>query len=360
MNVATQIRNLSQKIPSNHLGLIEGIYRPDLLPAYPSQSTIGTSTLSTLPQDNIVTDETVNEDQALEAEKLHSIADDDIIEQPQAPDESSAGSEAPRFAAQYLVPQTVNPLAQYEKDVKVAYAPLDYAEGYPTLNGLPFWYQMPFEPADAFFCFQIYLRQGNKGARQVFMILEDAEMQKLPAEARPTPQELEETFHTYYWGQRAKAHDMFYAAHRRKELERRALDLNDAHYARASKLLGVFDEYLEVQGPELVETMTPKAAMEMFKTAVQVQRMATGLNANGGSDTNAAPAGASLEVIMRSISRESTGDIIEENPSKLEENALIQAEKREKLTNILKDPAMLERAQELIIKLNTGQPQGAF
>lgn len=349
MNVATQIRNLISRVPVNHLGLVEGIYRPDLLPAYPETAS---------PNNNTVTDETIIDDPAPEAQTLPSIADDEVIEhapQSQAPEESSPGSKPSGSVALSLIAPNREPLAQYEKEIKAAYTVLDYAEGFPTLEGMPFWMQLSFEPADAFFCFAIYLKLGDKGARRLIDILEDPDMKKLPVQARPTPKELEEKFHTYYWGQRVKAYDMFYMAHRRKERERRAFETEDSHYFRASKILAIFDEYIDANKDDLIETMTPKAAMEFAKTGMQIQRMSTGLDANGKQSSTDIPQGASVEVIMRSMVRETQSSLSDETANKADETAQLMDEKRQKLREIMKDPAMIERAQELIIKL-TGQP----
>ena len=311
-----QVKQLTHKIPVNSLGLLEGIYRPDLLPNhYDASSEEAQTTLPLLPFDT-----------------------------PTAPQSTA--------------------VAQYDRDIQVAYTQLDYCEGYPTLNGMPFWTQLSFEPPEAYVCFNAYLQQYLKGARQLYYTLDDPLLHELPVTHRPSLALLEEYFHLYYWTHRAKSHDLFFAAHRRKERERRAIETEDHHYFQASRLMGLCEAYLDEKGEELIETMTPKAFIEFFKTAVQVQRISTGLPGNGPSANSTdgmPPAGATTEVILRTIAEQTRGTQAHLDQENVDKSDVI-ANNRQKLAHFLQNPEILRTAQELIIKINhpaSQTPQGA-
>lgn len=347
MNVATQIRSLIGKIPTNGLGLPEGIYRPDLLPVYPSEPTnLGTNALSESDTYDLFEAQAPNESTAFSKTALN----------PNLPEGIHGSSPLPN---RELVPSYSTAMQQYEKDLKVAYLRIDYAEGYPTLDGLPIWQHLSFEPADAFVCFEAYLKQAKTGARQMFRVLDDEMIRAYPVQ--PSLSLIEEYYHTYYWAARARAYDLFYAAARRKEREMRAFETEDEHYRQASKILAVCDAYMDANAEELIETMTPKAFIDLFKSAVQVQRISTGLQANGGeAKENQTPQGSSLEVIMRTMTQQSRALIPEQNDDIIDENGQKVGNSSGSLSKILQDPDLLGMAQELIIRMNPSQPQGGF
>ncbi|MEE9528434.1 MAG: hypothetical protein V3V88_00075 [Dehalococcoidia bacterium] len=321
------IAHLAKKIPNNQLGLPEGFYRPDFLPYAPNFS-----------KDSVASPTSVLEGDVLEGDANES------TKNPREPLDLQAVSPNQDYTPGGSLPMLQTRLVDHP-DVKAAYVPLNYSEGFPAIDGTPFWVCLPFEPPEAYQCFDMYLKQGKHGARQIYVMQED--------EAFPgniTQANLQEFFHTYYWGARAKAYDMFYIAHRRKERERRALDTENSHYLMATRLMDIADTYLTDQGDELMEMLTPSGFMDLIKTATQLQRISAGLPANG--PTNAAKGAthsnsAPTEIVMRTVAQEMFGDDIQESEieNRTEEN-------KHRLETVMRNPEMLTKMQEVIIKLN--------
>lgn len=342
MDVVTQIRNLAAKVPMNELGLPISIYRADMLPAYPvfdaTAPVNGSQSLLGVPDNT-------NELGIIEIDESPATVSPEAKE---TANTIAVPSSATKHPLPVLTRSPQELIMQYERDVRVALCRLEYAEGYPTLDGAPFWAQLPFEPAEAFVYFQAYLSQYKQGARQVIAVLDDPLVKNVPSISLD---HLNECYHIYYWGARCKAHDMFFAAHRRKEREYRAMETEDEHFLQASRLMGIVSAYFEANGEELIETMTPKAALEMFKIAMQAQRISVGLPANGGNSASDHNPGQTLELTMRSISQQSRKGISEEITAESAENIENNDQKRLNLSEILQNPDMVKSAQELIIKL---------
>lgn len=375
------IAALMKLVPCNQLGLPEGIYRPDLLPAPPGknpQVDKGQEESSLLASTSTPTSATNSEnvsrrsdsdasggkveqerDAVESSESSETESKKGDIETPQVSTESPThpGSDLPcRDSGDdtLLVPAPFHSQAQEiqlalndHPEVKAAYVPLSYLEGFPTLYGVPFWVQLPFEDFTAYKCFDLYLRQGRSGARQIYILSEDKQFPE-----NVTDQELHDFSETYFWAARTKSYDMFSAAHRRKEREQRAISTENEHYLLAERLMKIAECYLTEQGDELAEMMTPKMLLEFVKTSTQLQRISAGLPATGPSphrqeQNGDAPHGesTSLEIIMRSIAKE-TG------ASKETEIVDTSSEHKSKLREIMKDEDAIGLAQELVLKLN--------
>jgi len=123
------------------------------------------------------------------------------------------------------------------------------------------------------------------------------------------------------------------------------LELEDDHYIKAQRLFDKAMMYMETQ--EFLDQLTPKAAIDLMKTVVQIQRMSVGLSPTGGKaskDDSESPA-TSLEVTMRNVrppseSGGSSGTV----GSDADGNPINGA--------ILEDPETTHLVQELFIKLN--------
>ncbi len=319
---AQLIRDLYQKVPKNTLGLPEGIYRPDLLPnfvhsAAESRDSAGAPPCSphslSFPPEG---DEELGESQ--EVSKSNG---------------STNGSAMPP-----------DPISE-EKYLKAAYVPISYAEGFPVLpEGLPFWMQMSFEPPDAFQAFTDYLAQGNDGARQLFLLEADPEHADGSTALSYSLRDLHDFFYLYYWSARARSYDLFRVAQFRKVNENRAMSLQQSHFSEATNLFKKCMEYINSE--DFMDQLTPKAAVDLLKTVVQLQRVSVGLQANAPNAPKEASEGASLEVILRQIAHSSSDGV-----SSLD--AVNQADDDgAHLELALKDPATAAMAQELVIRLN--------
>lgn len=240
-----------------------------------------------------------------------------------------------------ISPENGNGTGLLPEGLEYAFVPLTYSEGFPTLpDGLPFWDQLDFEPSDVYLAFRGYLDRGRMGARQLSS-LEGAP--DIP-ESVATLKTLQESFHLYYWKFRARAYDMFELAALRRARERRALLLEDDHYFVAQRLMKVVKLYL--MGDEFRDLLTPKVALDALKTVVQLQRISSGLPAHGPAepDTKEPPApAASFEVILRNLV-----DPRDEKPIIDGDTGKVIMERA------LQDPETASLAQELVIRLNSG------
>ncbi|MEE8598579.1 MAG: hypothetical protein V3S69_03565 [Dehalococcoidales bacterium] len=300
------LRALQQRAKMNSLGLPDGLYRFDLLP---------------VPY--------IKEQQALECVSP---------ETRRAPDGSESALEVSTEVEADHEIHIGDGLLLDRRDLNPAYISISYAEGFPTLpGGLPIWSRLPYEPDIAHAAFEAYVRQGNDGARQLFLLGQD-----LNEAHAQTLSELQDNYTIFYWHDRAKAFDLCRAAEIRKVREIRAVEAENDHYFLSSRLLEKAKLYFDKE--DLIDNLTPKAALELLKTAVQLQRQSIGLNPtsvkpedDGSGNTQ------SLEVILRNIAGHShlaadEGLIIDDSEAAIE--------------RVLSDPESTALAQELIVKLN--------
>lgn len=299
-------------------------------------------------------------------------------------------------------------------EIMAAYRTLDYTEGFPALQGVPIWIQLPFEPLEAYLCFEKYLEQGARGARQLYVLPHEASTTPDNADANakdknkdkePTAAELKrndpipglnpaepgadandidltqvddkgldglntlskaltffdmklhdlrEYFVLYYWGARARAYDMYYAAHKAKEKDRRALEIESRHFSLGEKLISAAEKYLETHGDELIEMLTPSALTDLIKTGAQLQRISTGLPANGvspniaqGTSNNA---NAPLEIVMRQVAEGMSGPTGSDVGETIDH---VEKENKMQIAKIMSDPEVLNSVQEIIIKIHS-------
>jgi len=222
--------------------------------------------------------------------------------------------------------------SEYEKELRVAYTLLNYDEGYPTLDGMPFWVKLSFEPSDAYEAFQEYLKLGAK--RSLF----ELSMNKTLEQQGITLERLEDFFHLYYWSARAKTFEAHYRAFRRRQREVMIETVEDEHLALAEKIFRMCEEVIEERGDELKETMTPKALMEFLKQAGNMQRLALRLPVNGPASDKSdsgAQSHTTVDVALRTV-----------------QEASAQA-KGHRFDNILDDPEATRLAQDLILRIST-------
>lgn len=266
----------------------------------------------------------------------------------QLPDQTvgSVGSVGPNdYSNDYRAPI----LVLDEKVLKAAYVPLSYDEGYPTLpDGRPFWNKLDFEPMDAYIAFQAYLEQGTRGNRQVFLLSNSQHTQQRIAEVRQQTSmealrqerehnkqtghnsqrleltqsvgpltgsgfipsesvgskvevvatlngapysEMMEWYYLFHWGNRAKAHDLFYVDSIRRSRDMQALLMENSHLVEANKMWERLMGHImgdKITAPWSVDEegfpvfwtkMTPKVALDLMSKLVQIQRVSLGLPA---------------------------------------------------------------------------------
>lgn len=202
---------------------------------------------------------------------------------------------------------------------------LDFYEGFPSIDGSPIWQKLPFESPTDFDVFERYTK--IPGARQLGNIVNTS------SNGGPTLQEAQELYHLYFWGFRTLAHDTFAIAHYQRLKQQRILSTDNVHFLEAEKLLSNLQAHFNEINWELVKD--PQVFVTILEKVTKLQRMALGQSATG-EKTAQTP---SLELIMRNLTAG-------------QENLKPQESSQKGAMEILSDPTLTDKAQELIIRYN--------
>jgi len=222
---------------------------------------------------------------------------------------------------------------------------LDYSQGFPALpDGTPLWARLPNEPAEHFAAFTDYCTQP--GTRQLHK-LTISPLQPLSA--------LLEWFHEDYWSIRAKCYDLSHAVYQAKLREQRILGCEDKHFLLAEKLVQRLENLHDTIDWDVLQS-EPEKYVKILATAIGLQRQALSLpsstSTTGQREGGAAVARTeSIEMIMRRATAPELKMIRDHRAEDPTNNVSVKA--------LLKNPAALASAQELIIRMtNTTQING--
>jgi hypothetical protein len=174
-----------------------------------------------------------------------------------------------------------------------AWLALTYDEGFPTLEGEFFWQPLPGEPPAYYHLFQQYLRQslpvnarlgrgrgrGKDRSTQSTPTLKQQRSLERLHEDLPVSQlhrfginKLYALYYTYYWGERARAYDIFQEAEVNRRLSHIASDMDGRHldagrslFTRSlARILDEFDEFDQ------------KSVIELLKLGINLERTSIG------------------------------------------------------------------------------------
>lgn len=226
---------------------------------------------------------------------------------------------------------------------------LFYSEGYPAMSdGRTLWSRWEWEPPEAYAAFQAYLHYNALKDRP--RLLE--EMVQFISHQAGVPITLEKlTYYAtvYYWQWRAKAYDLFEEQAFRFQLEQRAKKSMARHYDVATDLFERLEMYLSEE--KFWKQMNPKLAIDFLKKLTDMQRVASGLTANGGDvnpgTTQKAQGSSAVNV---NISQNNTAQGRASGGGSPDELSLDMLS-----GEALKDPETAQLFQQLIIKLNRHQ-----
>lgn len=372
--LAKAIAGLDRITPKNEYGFPLGVYRPDLLPLHdyePEEASIDHlyKSLPTVQSSLIrgplgVRASGTGVDDGVEEEFRNTDADKNDNDRqvivdgvPSDIDDTMNDPLDGLEDAQLELHTPTNPVDRVggfrRRDLVNAYVPLNYEEGFPALpNGQTYWDRFDFEPHDAYACFQAYLQMpsvcgGTRSVRDLPAIMVNNELLEVPAGTA-----LEEYIHrfknymqVYGWALRARAFDLYRAAAYRKQMEHRAMDLQDSHFGSSSRLMHRLLRYMESE-EDFWDMLTPKVGIDMFKTLAQIQRVSTGLPANApASAASEEKTGEPFEMILRTLAQKGRS-----------EEDLVGGEADNRLTSrILENEETTQIAQELILRLGQRQ-----
>lgn len=211
-----------------------------------------------------------------------------------------------------------------EDSLAAATVYLNYEQGFPIFrNGTPFWARMDYESIEAYTAFSKYLEQP--GARTFHSMQEF------------TVDMLVEWHSLYYWSYRARAYDLFKAAHHQRMREQRILGAQDNHYVEADKILRRVTKVVADLDDDALKEVGADKLVAMMDRLVKIQRISLGLSAHGTSDAET-PKSTSFELAIRQVANNSGAT--------RKDNDAAEADV------LLSDPDALMQAQELILKVN--------
>lgn len=199
---------------------------------------------------------------------------------------------------------------------------ISYGQGFPTqLDGNPIWGQLPWESKDAYDAFTLYLEQeGIRNLAGISAIALDV---------------LTTWFDTNYWASRAKAYDVFRAAHHARIRENRIMNLENSHWIEGEKIFGRLIQAFGNKSVDDLTAMDPDKLISALERVTRIQRSAVGLSQTGKGSGEETPKVSSVEVVMRNIAGEHVKP----------------AESEDFDTSLLADPEVLSMSQDLIIKV---------
>lgn len=199
---------------------------------------------------------------------------------------------------------------------------LSYDLGYPTIGkgDTPFWGQLLWESKQAFETFLAYLElDGVRGLHNIENVL---------------PELASEWYHQNCWKLRAQAFDAFRVAHHSRMREQRIFSVQNDHYLKGQKLFQKVFNHLEKLPLDELEFDKGVNALEKLSKIVH---STLGIAASN-KDPNPT-IGTSVEVVMRKTAE--SQHVVRKNDQDSVD-----------MESLLNDPAALERAQELIIRVS--------
>lgn len=146
------------------------------------------------------------------------------------------------------------------------FMPISYLEGLPTIEGIPIWEKLEYEPLEAYNIFKRYraMRESSQKQRAVY---------KLALETGMEVRNLEILRQVYHWNLRVNAYDLYMDQERATQLEMRRVEIEGKHAEAAKKLFGISTEYLIGHA----DLLTPKLALQMLDVATKLERISSGM-----------------------------------------------------------------------------------
>ncbi|MGD9726399.1 MAG: hypothetical protein AB7V39_08375 [Nitrospiraceae bacterium] len=238
-------------------------------------------------------------------------------------------------------------LVEQAEIISLAAVPIDYAEGFPTLDGTMIWETLPFESAEAVTALREYLKLSDTYGYRSLQLLTDT---LYPATTQPSKDTLEAAlrkfreFYVYFsWNFRTRAFDMLHHVAYMRVRERRAIETENYHFIQVQKILTPLISRFGRFRAEDWDKLEPEAAIKALKELAQLQRVAAGLPAHGPQIPTARGQdefGSSVEQRLKAIAQKNPQD---------QQQAGTLSETERALTE---DPTTLAMAQELVMRMS--------
>lgn len=143
---------------------------------------------------------------------------------------------------------------------------LEYPDGFPVVEGRPFWERLDGEEIDYYDLFKLYREEKYLlGTRSLSRV---AERSGLSYRVINTLSKM------YHWRARVRCYDKYKAFEIEVARQRMISKMESKHFTAAEELFDMCTEYIKKNK----ELLTPKEAREWFETAVKLQRMSLGIS----------------------------------------------------------------------------------
>ena len=195
---------------------------------------------------------------------------------PETDASNPSGSNTVSLPSSYVCPDSVASLGLLTDDLFDSFLEsppdgaiirLDYSEGFPTVQGLPFWERLDGEPLPYYKIFKVYrdMELTTEGKRS---------FQKAAQRARIPVRVVEILSKVYHWRSRVKAFDLYRAIEQQQIRNTMIRDMETTHGKAAKTIFERCNSFLE----DNAELLDPKTALAWLETAVKLQRLSLGLH----------------------------------------------------------------------------------
>ncbi len=169
-------------------------------------------------------------------------------------------------------------------DPAAAIVPMSFQEGFPTVNGTPFWERLENETLEQFSLFQSYRNMdATEGRRSVAKLAERTGIQ---------PAALNTLSKLWHWTTRVKSYDMFKVLEREYIRQHEVRRIENKHAKAAEKIFDMCTDFLDTHKGEL----TPQVALTWFKTAAELQRLSLGLSRDKPQGADSVGPGVTINI----------------------------------------------------------------
>lgn len=189
-------------------------------------------------------------------------------------------SGAPEWPIAYIDASLVNTNQALESPI-----PIEYLEGYPTVNGIPLWERLENEPVELFKLFKTYRDMKlNQGLRSI---------QELSTLGNTSPAVCLCALKLFHWNLRCQGYDLYQALLKQHMKSTLVEELQDEHRKEAKELRQTAVRYLNANR----ELMSPKNAIDLLKVATELERLSVGLAPNKVDGTTAGNASPTVNIV---------------------------------------------------------------
>jgi len=212
---------------------------------------------------------------------------------------------------------------------------LDYLEGYPVVNNLPFWEKLDGELLHFYKLFKCYrdLRE-EEGTRSYNRV---SELSSHDVKI------IRSLSYSYHWPSRAKAYDFY----RERQLaiirQNNIKKMEDTHFETASHIFdeikGIISDVIEKMKKNPKDTGEYQSQLRSwFRLAISLQRLSLGLKTDAPSESK--DGGVSL-ITNYNLSQQDNRQINVSNPAR-QSDSTVKVDKMQEVVDLLKSQGVLE------------------